>query len=36
LNGWFRWFFEINAQFEIFAQPTLITPRKQPLESRDR
>jgi hypothetical protein len=32
LNNWFRWFFEINAQFEIFAQPTPITPRKQPLE----
>jgi hypothetical protein len=32
LNGWFRWFFEINTQFEIFAQPTLVTPRKQPLE----
>jgi hypothetical protein len=32
LNGWFRWFFETNTQFEIFAQPTLITPRKQPLE----
>jgi hypothetical protein len=36
LNGWFRWFFEKNTQFENFAQPTLVTPRKQPLESLDR
>jgi hypothetical protein len=30
LNGWFRWFFEINAKFEIFAQQNQVNSPKQP------
>jgi hypothetical protein len=33
LNGWFRWFFETNTQFEIFAQQNQVNSRQQPLRS---
>jgi hypothetical protein len=36
LNGWFRWFFEKNTQFENFAQQNQVNSRKQPSKLRDR
>jgi hypothetical protein len=36
LNGWFRWFFEKNTQFENFSQQEQVNYRKQPFRLLDR
>jgi hypothetical protein len=36
LNGWFRWFFEKNTQFENIIGQDQVNSRKQPFKLLDR